>query len=64
MNKLKVGDILIAEKYCGFPDHTTLGKEYAVSKVQEVEGREMFWIMGDNGEESFPVSTSFKRKIV
>jgi hypothetical protein len=62
MNKLKVGDILIADGYCGIPDKTTQGKEYVVSKVYEVEGGRMFWIIDDNNQERFPISTSFKKK--
>ncbi len=63
MDKLKVGDILIAKSYCGFPDHTTKDKEYTVTKVDEIfDGRTMFWIVADNGEERFPISTTFKRK--
>lgn len=60
---MKVGDILIAEHYCGFPDNTTKGKEYQVTKVKEMfDGRIMFWIINDDGKESFPISTTFKRK--
>ncbi|MCA1064713.1 hypothetical protein QTG56_24185 (plasmid) [Rossellomorea sp. AcN35-11] len=60
---MKIGDILIAEHYCGFPDNTTKGKEYDVSKVENhFDGRVMFWIIDDIGEERFPISTTFKRK--
>lgn len=63
MKKLKAGDILIAEHYCGFPDYTTEGKEYVVSKATEMfDGRIMFRIIADDGKERMPVSTTFKRK--
>lgn len=62
MEEIKVGDILVAESYCGFPDSTTKGKEYVVSKVEVLtDGRIMFWIIGDDGKEHFPVSTKFKK---
>lgn len=60
---IKAGDILIADKYCGFPDSTTQGKEYMVSRVEEFADKTIFWIIDDNGEERLPVSTTFKRKL-
>ena len=61
---LKVGDVLKAQYYC-FPDHTTPGKEYVVTKVEEVLegvcGVEMFWIIDDLGQECMPISTLFQR---
>lgn len=63
MDKLKVGDILIAEDYCGFPDNTTRGSEYTVIKVENSPFQGiMFWILDDEGKERFPISTTFKRK--
>lgn len=65
MDKLKVGDVLIAEHYCGFPDHTTQGREYVVTRVNESwDGRVMFHIIADDAQERFPISTSFRRKVV
>lgn len=59
---MNTGDILIAESYCGFPDNTTKGKEYIISKVERhFGGRVMFWIIDDNGVERLPISTTFKR---
>lgn len=63
MEKLKAGDILIAEHYCGFPDETTKGNEYEVSRTEEMsDGRIMFYIIADDGKERLPISTTFKRK--
>jgi len=63
MEKLKAGDILIAKHYCGFPDETTEGKEYEVSRAEEMsDGRIMFYIIADDGKERLPISTTFKRK--
>lgn len=59
---LKAGDVVVADKFCGFPDNTTKGKEYTISKVEHFSDRTMFWIIDDNGEERFPVSTAFKMK--
>ena len=61
---LKVGEILIAEAFCGFPDSTTQGKEYIVSKVDRNRyGNVEFKIIDDNGIERFPISTRFKKKV-
>jgi hypothetical protein len=63
MSKLQVGDILIADSYCGITDNTTQGKEYIVSKVNEMfDGGTMFWIIDDKNQERFPISTTFKKK--
>ena len=59
---LKVGDVLIAEHFCGFPDNTTKGKEYEVCKVEQIGERINFYIIDDNGKERFPISTTFKKK--
>lgn len=59
---VKLGDILIADKWCGFPDNTTKGKEYKVVQVRTYADRQMFWIIDDKGQKRFPISTTFKRK--
>ena len=61
---MKVGDKLIAESYAGkFPDGTTEGKMYTVSKVEEFSDRVMFYIINDEGKVTFPVSTVFVRAL-
>jgi hypothetical protein len=59
---MKVGDKLIANAYCGFPDGTTKCKSYTVSKVEEYTDREMFYIINDEGKETFPISTVFVKE--
>lgn len=63
MKPLKVGDILIAKNWCGFPDGTTEGKEYEVTEVKTFpDNRIFFHIINDLGNEVLPISTTFKRK--
>jgi hypothetical protein len=42
------------EKYV---DHVTEGKEYKVTKINDIG----FWIINDEGKEVFPVSSRFKK---
>lgn len=63
LKNIEVEDILIAESYCGFPDNTTKGKEYVVTKTELISnGRMQFWIIDDNGQERLPISTTFVKK--
>ncbi|MGG4434457.1 hypothetical protein AAXE64_07845 [Priestia megaterium] len=56
---MKIGDKLIASWSEVYLDKTTQGKEYEVVDITEVG----FWIINDDGEKVFPVSTEFKKAI-
>ena len=54
---MNVGDKLIAKWSERLVDNVTKGKEYEVVKVDEVG----FYIINDEGEVGFPISTTFTR---
>lgn len=59
---INVGDTLIANAYCGFPDGTTKGNEYIVSRISNGHDQRLFWITNDENKEVLPISTKFTKK--
>lgn len=61
---IKEGTVLVAEYGCDFPDRTTKGKEYKVTKVDDYEGlgQRFFRIVNDEGKDVLPISTRFRIK--
>lgn len=56
---MRIGEKIIALWDEIFLDKTTKGKEYEIVDVSEVG----FWIINDDGDKVFPVSTLFKKAI-
>jgi hypothetical protein len=59
---VKVGDKMKAISYCGFPDGTTEGNLYTVSRMSQTYDQRLFFIINDEGKEVLPISTSFRRE--
>jgi hypothetical protein len=62
-NGIKVGDKLIAVKFCGFPDGTTEGKVYTVTRIESGWNQKLFFIKNDEDREVLPISTVFKKLV-
>ena len=59
---VKVGDKMRAINYCGFPDGTTEGELYTVSRISQAYGQRLFFIINDDGKEGVAISTTFKKE--
>ncbi len=59
---INVGDVVKAKAFCGFPDGTTKGSRYKVTRVERAYKQRLFFIINDEGKEVLPVSTVFVKE--